>query len=278
MAPAGCAAPTAGPIPDPCGNGAASSAHDETGGGAARPRRRAPAGEQKDTDSAARRRTPNEHAGHRSRLRERLARDETLADYELAELVLFRSIPVQDTKPVAKALIRRFGSFAAALSAPPAQLREVRGVGDAVVADFRIVRAAAERLALGEIKARETLSSTDAVVAYYRTKLRGAEREEFHVLYLDKKNGYLASERAQVGTVDHTPVYPREVLKRAIELGASAIVLVHNHPSGDPAPSRADIAMTARIVEALAPVGITVHDHLVIGASGHVSLRGAGHM
>jgi DNA repair protein RadC len=194
------------------------------------------------------------------------------------ELFLFRSIPRRDTKPVAKALIGAFGSFAAALAAPAHRLKAIDGVGDAVVSDFRLVRAAAERFAQESLAERDTLTSTDAVVTYYRTKLRAAEREEFHVLYLDKKNRYLASERAQVGTVDHTPVYPREVLKRAIEHGASAIVLVHNHPSGDPTPSRADVTMTKKIVEATAAVGITVHDHLVIGRNDHTSLRAHGLM
>ena len=155
---------------------------------------------------------------------------------------------------------------------------ETDGVGDRVASDLRIVRDCAERMVHADLEARENLSSTDAVVAYFRTKLRGAEREEFHLLFLDKKNGLLAAEKAQEGTVDHTPVYPREVLRRAIELGASAIVMVHNHPTGDPTPSRADIMMTAKIVEALAPMGITVHDHLVLGGNNFTSLRAEGFM
>jgi len=216
--------------------------------------------------------------GHRERLRARFDRGETLADYELLELVLFRPIPRRDTKPVAKAMIARFGSFAAAVSAPAGQLMEIDGVGPRVVSDFRLIRKAAERFAHAELMARRTLSSTDAVAEYYRTVLRAADREEFHVLFLDKKNRFLASECAGVGTVDHTPVYPREVLSRALAHGASAIVLVHNHPSGDPTPSRADVAMTRQIVEATAPVGIAVHDHVIVGGTRFVSLRGEGLM
>ncbi|MBJ3775531.1 DNA repair protein RadC [Acuticoccus sp. 2012] len=214
--------------------------------------------------------------GHRERLRARFDRGETLADYELLELLLFRSVPRRDTKPMAHAMIATFGSFAATLAAPASRLREIEGVGDKVASDFRMVRAAAERFAHAALTTRETLSSTDAVADYYRARLRTAAREEFHVLYLDKKNRFLATECSQTGTVDHTPVYPREVMKRALEHGASAIVLVHNHPSGDPTPSRADVAMTARIIDAGTPLGVTVHDHLIIGGDGYVSLRGEG--
>jgi DNA repair protein RadC len=229
-----------------------------------------------------RRKRPNAAAealeGHRSRLRARFDRGEELPDYELLELLLTRSLARQDTKPIAKKLVKRFGSLSGALAAPAGRLMEIDGVGQRVASDLRLVRRCAERFVRADLAARETLASTDAVVDYFRTTLRGAEREEFHVLFLDKKNGFLAAEKAQEGTVDHTPVYPREVLKRAIELGASAIVLVHNHPSGDPTPSRADVTMTARIVEAVAPVGITVHDHLVIGGNDYASLRASGLM
>ncbi|WP_425428461.1 RadC family protein [Acuticoccus kandeliae] len=222
--------------------------------------------------------TENVAAGHRDRLRARFDRGEALPDYELLELLLFRSLPRRDTKPIARAMMKDFGSFAAALAAPAMRLRQIDGVGDKVVHDFRMIRVAAERFARAALEKKITIGSTEAVVDYYRTQLRLAEREEFHILFLDKRNGVLASERAQVGTVDHTPVYPREVLKRAIELGASAIVLVHNHPSGDPTPSRADIKMTKTIVDALAPVGITVHDHLIIGGDRFTSLRAEGLM
>ena len=217
--------------------------------------------------------TPDVRTGHRQRLRARFDAGEVLQDYELLELLLFRSVPRRDTKPLAKALIATFGSFAGTLSAPLARLEEVAGVGPAVASDFKLVREAAERFAHAELSTRETLGSTDAVVAYYRAKLRAAEREEFHILYLDKKNRFIASEKLAEGTVDHAPVYPREVLKRALHHGASAIVLVHNHPSGDPTPSRADITMTKRIIDGATPLGIAVHDHLIIAGNGFTSLR-----
>lgn len=220
--------------------------------------------------------SPDLAEGHRQRLRQRFDRGERLADYELLELLLFRPIPRRDTKPVAKAMIAEFGSFAGALSAPAARLTEIDGVGERVVSDFRLVRAAAERLALAELAERPVLSSTDAVAGYFRTKLAGLPREEFHILFLDKKNRFLADECAGVGTVDHAPVYPREVLTRALALSASGIVLVHNHPSGDPTPSRADIAITRKIVEAMAPVGIAVHDHIIVAGAKHLSMRGEG--
>ncbi|MEM8664811.1 MAG: DNA repair protein RadC [Pseudomonadota bacterium] len=217
-------------------------------------------------------------SGHRERLRARFDRGETLADYELLELALFRAIPRRDTKPIAKTMIAKFGSFAGAIAAPPARLREIDGVGERVVCDLRLIRAAAERFARADLTARKTLSSTEAVADYYRAVLAAAEREEFHILFLDKKNQFLATECAGIGTVDHTPVYPREVVTRALAHNASAIVLVHNHPSGDPTPSRADVAMTAQIVEALAPVNIGVHDHIIIAGPAFLSLRGEGYM
>ncbi|UOM34842.1 DNA repair protein RadC [Acuticoccus sp. I52.16.1] len=222
--------------------------------------------------------SPDLAAGHRERLRDRFDRGETLPDYELLELLLFQSIPRRDTKPTAKALIAEFGSFAAVLSASSSRLMAVSGVGERVASDFRLIRAAAERLTHDALADRPLLTSTDAVVDYFRAKLRGLPREEFHVVYLDKKNKMLASECAGAGTVDHTPVYPREVLKRALELGASALVLVHNHPSGDPTPSRADITMTEKVIEGAAPLGLTVHDHIIVGANTHTSLRGEGYL
>ncbi len=222
--------------------------------------------------------TPDLASGHRDRLRARFDRGETLPDYELLELMLFRSIPRRDTKPIAKALMAEFGAFAAVLSAPATRLMAVSGVGERVVGDLRLIRAAAERLTHDALAERSVLSSTDAVVDFFRAKLRGLEREEFHVLYLDKKNKMLASECAGTGTVDHTPVYPREVLKRALELGASAVVLVHNHPSGDPTPSRADIAMTAKIIDGATPLGLSVHDHIIVGDNTYTSLRGEGYV
>ena len=217
-------------------------------------------------------------AGHRERLRARFDRGETLSDYELLELLLFRPIPRRDTKPIAKAMIAKFGSFASAISAPADRLTEMDGVGHRVVSDFRLVRAAAEQMTLAAMTRTEQLGSTDAVANYYRAKLTGLTREEFHILFLDKKNKFLASECAGVGTIDHAPVYPREVVTRALAVGASAIVLVHNHPSGDPTPSRADVAVTQTIVQALSPVGIAVHDHVIIAGAAHLSLRGEGYL
>lgn len=215
-------------------------------------------------------------SGHRERLRARFDRGETLSDYELLELLLFRAIPRRDTKPIAKTMIAAFGSFAGVLAAPADRLTEIDGVGSRVVSDLRLVRAAAERMALAALQKGDLLGSTDAVADYYRAKLVGLAREEFHILFLDKKNRFLASECAGVGTVDHAPVYPREVVSRALSLAASAIVLVHNHPSGDPTPSRADVAVTQTILQALATVGIAVHDHVIIAGDRHLSLRGEG--
>jgi DNA repair protein RadC len=218
---------------------------------------------------------PHYH-GHRERLRARFreAGPEALADYELLELVLFRAIPQRDVKPLAKALLHRFGSFAEVIAAPPARLREVPGVGETVVTELKVVHAAASRLLRGEVKGREVLSSWSAVLDYCRTVQGFAEKEEFRILFLDKRNKLIADEVQQTGTVDHTPIYPREVIKRALELSATAIILVHNHPSGDPTPSRADIEMTKAIVDVAKPLGIAVHDHIIVGRDGHASLKG----
>jgi DNA repair protein RadC len=213
--------------------------------------------------------------GHRDRLRRRLltAGIDAVADYELLELVLFRALPRRDVKPLAKALIARFGSFADVVAAPPARLAEVKGVGDAVIAELKIVHAAANRFARDEIKRRPALSSWSAVLDYCRTAQAFAEVEQFRILFLDKRNQLIADEVQQTGTVDHTPVYPREVVKRALEHSATAVVLVHNHPSGDPTPSRADVQMTQAIIEIAKPLGIAVHDHIIIGRDGHASLK-----
>lgn len=213
--------------------------------------------------------------GHRQRLREKFSRSsaDSLADYELLELLLFRSLPRRDTKPIAKALIARFGSFAAVLKAPGKLLKEVGGVGEAVVTELHLAQAAAERILRGEIDRKQALNSWSSVLDYCRASMAFADREQFRVLFLDKKNVLIGDEVQQVGTVDHTPVYPREVVKRALELSATAIILVHNHPSGDPAPSQADIAMTHKIIEAALPLGIIVHDHVIIGKNGHASLK-----
>jgi DNA repair protein radc len=221
--------------------------------------------------------TPHYH-GHRERLRNRFreAGEASLADYELLELVLFRSIPRRDVKALAKELIRRFGSFAEVIAAPPSRLREVEGVGESVVTDIKIVEAAARRIARGAVAKRPVLSSWSAVIDYCRTAMAFADKEHFRVLFLDKRNGPIADELQQTGTVDHTPVYPREVVKRALELSATAIILVHNHPSGDPTPSSADIKMTRTIGEIAKALGVTVHDHIIVGRDGHASFRGLG--
>lgn len=215
------------------------------------------------------------YLGHRDRLRERFASagPDTLPDYELLELVLFRSIPRRDVKPIAKELIRRFGSFAEVVAAPQHLLTEVPGVGDAVATDLRIVAAAGQRLARGQVTKRQVLASWSSVLDYCRAAMAFEVREQFRILFLDKKNALIADEVQQVGTVDHTPVYPREIVRRALELSSTAIILVHNHPSGDPAPSQADIKMTREVIEVARAMGIVVHDHLIIGRDGHASFK-----
>jgi DNA repair protein RadC len=218
---------------------------------------------------------PHYH-GHRERLRTRFreAGGDALADYEVLELILFRSLPRRDVKPLAKDLLKKFGSFAEVLSAPPARLKEVEGIGEATVTDLKVALAAAQRLARGELKRRPVLASWSAVLDYCRTAMAFADKEQFRVLFLDKRNQVIADELQQVGTVDHTPVYPREVVKRALELSATALILVHNHPSGDPTPSRADIQMTQSVIDVAKPLGIVVHDHIIVGKDGHASFKG----
>ena len=215
-------------------------------------------------------------AGHRERLRERFRKggSAALADYEFLELILFRAVPRRDVKPIAKALIARFGSYAEVLGARPERLAEVAGLGEAAITELKIVEAAARRLAQSSIEKRRNLGSTTAVVDYCRTAMAFIDHEEFRILFLDKKNQLLADEVQGVGTIDHAPVYPREVMRRALELGATALILVHNHPSGDPTPSTADIAMTMQISTLGKALNIVVHDHLVIGRQGHASFRG----
>jgi DNA repair protein RadC len=220
---------------------------------------------------------PHYH-GHRERLRERFRQNgaETLPDYELMELILFRAIPRRDTKPLAKAILARFGSFAEAINADEDRLAEIQGLGQAAITEIRLVRAAAVRLMQCEVMKRPLLGSWDKVIGYCRAAMGFQMREEFRILFLDKRNRLVADEVQGRGTVDHTPVYVREVLKRALELSASAIILVHNHPSGDPTPSRADIEMTKEIMAAAEKLDISVHDHLIVGRDGHISLRSAG--
>jgi DNA repair protein RadC len=191
-------------------------------------------------------------------------------------MVLYRAIRRGDTKPLAKRLITRFGSFAEVMSAPPDRLMEVAGVGEAVATEIKIVHAAAMRLMRGEVLNRPLLSSWNAILDYVRAAMAFSDTEQFRILFLDKKNQLIADEVQQHGTVDHTPVYTREVIKRALELGASAIVLIHNHPSGDPAPSLPDIEMTKKIVDAGQRLGLTIHDHVIVGRKGSFSFRSNG--
>ena len=213
--------------------------------------------------------------GHRDRLRQRFLRQgpDALPDYELLELLLTFAIPRSDVKPLAKQLIARFGSFAEVIAADPERLMEVKGVKQNTAIALIAVRAAAARLLKGGLAERPLLGSFNTVIDYCRAAMAFDATERFRILFLDKKNRLLADEVQQRGTVDHTPVYPREVVKRAIELGATALILVHNHPSGDPTPSRADIAMTKEVVAAAKTVDIVVHDHIVVARSGHASLR-----
>ena len=217
---------------------------------------------------------PHYH-GHRMRLRERFhgAGPDALSDYELLEMVLFAAQPRRDMKPLAKKLLAKFGSFAEVIHAPETRLREVKGVGDATINGLKLIAAAASRIAKGQLKARTLLSSWNDVIDYCRTSMAFADKEQFRILFLDKRNQLIADEVQQIGTVDHTPVYPREVIKRALELSATAIILVHNHPSGDPTPSQADIQMTKAIVGIATPLGIAVHDHIIVGKNGHASLK-----
>jgi DNA repair protein RadC len=226
-------------------------------------------------DSGLAEAAPHYH-GHRERLRGRFrdAGAEALSDYELLELLLFRALPRRDVKPLAKALLAKFGSFAEVIAAPEARLAEVKGLGGAAITELKIVQAAASRLLRGAIIKRAVLSSWSSVLDYCRTAQGFADREQFRVLFLDKRNALIADEVQQTGTIDHTPVYPREVVKRALELSASAIILVHNHPSGDPTPSAADVQMTKAIIAVANPLGIAVHDHLIVGKDGHASLKG----
>ncbi len=219
--------------------------------------------------------TPH-YKGHRERLRSRFLEtgDQGLPDYEILEMLLFRSIPQRDVKPLAKELIARFGSLSGVLGARRERLTEVKGVGDSVAADLKLVEAAGRRLARQSIQDKPVLGSWKDVIDYCHAAMAHADRETFRILFLDKRNHLITDEVQGVGTVDHTPVYPREVIRRALEVSATAIILVHNHPSGDPTPSNADIRMTEDIIAIAGPMGISVHDHIIIGRNGHASLRG----
>jgi len=218
------------------------------------------------------------HLGHRERLRDRALAGGLAAvpDYELLELLLFRTVPRGDVKPLAKQLIARFGSLGAVLAASGEALRTVPGVGEAIALDLNLVQEAALRAAREQVARRPVISSWSALLAYVKTALAHEPREQFRLLFLDKKNQLIADEIMNRGTVDHAPVYPREVARRALELSACALILVHNHPSGDPTPSSADVDMTRQIVEACRALRIGVHDHLVVGRDGTASFKALG--
>ncbi|MCV6601272.1 MAG: DNA repair protein RadC [Cohaesibacter sp.] len=218
------------------------------------------------------------YMGHRERLRHkfRTSGPQALHDYELLELVLFRAIPRRDIKPLAKQLLERFGSFSEVISAPDHLLEEFPGIGPSVITEMKIILAAAAHFAHGKVKNRPVLSSWKAVIDHCRTSMAFNTIEQFRVLFLDKKNALITDEVQQEGTIDHTPVYTREVIKRALELSATAIILVHNHPSGDPTPSQADIDMTKVLASAAEPLGISIHDHIIVAKNGHTSFRGLG--
>lgn len=219
--------------------------------------------------------TEADYHGHRERLRNRYREngEAALADYEILELLLFRLIPRRDTKPIAKALLARFGTLGGVFGAPAHLLQEVSGVGEAVALDLKLVASVSQRMLKSELANKPVLSSWKALIDYCHSAMAHETREQFRLLFLDKRNALIADEVQGRGTIDHTPVYPREVVRRALELSATAIILVHNHPSGDPTPSRADIDMTKTIIDTAKPMGIAVHDHIIIGKNGHVSLR-----
>lgn len=223
---------------------------------------------------------PSYIADHRKRLRARFLSGgaDAVPDYELLELTLFRAIPRRDVKPLARELLEKFNDYNGVITAPTERLREVSGVGDAVICELKIVEAAAQRLARSRVIRRHVVSSWDALIDYCHATMAHRETEQFRILFLDRKNTVIADEEQARGTVDHVPVYPREVVKRALELNASALILVHNHPSGDPTPSQEDIAMTEQINTAACALGLTLHDHIIIGKSTEVSFRAEGYL
>jgi DNA repair protein RadC len=216
--------------------------------------------------------------GHRDRLRKRFREGGSgaVTDYELVELILFRAIPRRDVKPLAKEILAMFGSFAEAITAPPERLMEINGVTDAVVTEIKVVLAAALRTSQSEVRKRPVLAAMSTVLSYLRSAMAFEDREQFRILFLDRRNKLIADEVQTRGTIDHTPVYTREVMKRALELSASAIILAHNHPSGDPTPSKADVDMTKQIVDVATKLGVVVHDHIILGRDGHLSMKSVG--
>ncbi len=216
--------------------------------------------------------------GYRARLRQKLLRSgaDALHDYELIEMVLYAAHPRGDTKPLAKRLLKKFGSFNNAITAEPARLKEVDGMGEAAVAALKLTEAAAVRLAQGEVMGGNVIASWSALLDYCHAAMARQRTEQFRILFLDRKNRLIADELQGRGTIDHTPVYPREVVKRALDLDASALIMVHNHPSGDPTPSKADIEMTREVGQAVNAVGISLHDHIVVSRTGHASFKSLG--
>ncbi|MFD2738356.1 DNA repair protein RadC [Sulfitobacter aestuarii] len=223
---------------------------------------------------------PSYLADHRQRLRTRFREGgaQAMPDYELLELVLFRAIPRRDVKPLARALMDQFGDFNRVIAADTARLRDVTGIGDAVITELKVIEAAAQRMARARILQQHVVSNWNALLDYCHIYMAHRETEQFRVLYLDRKNVLIADEVQGRGTVDHVPVYPREVAKRALELNASALILVHNHPSGDPSPSQADISMTEQIKTACDALGLVLHDHLIIGRGRELSFRSQGYL
>ncbi|MCF2871431.1 DNA repair protein RadC [Octadecabacter sp. G9-8] len=221
---------------------------------------------------------PSYLSDHRKRLRHRFLTGgaKAMPDYEILELTLFRVIPRQDVKPLARRLIDTFGDLNGVLSAPIARLERVDGVGTAVALELKVMETVTHRMARAKIMQRHVISSWDAVLDYCHTVMAHRDTEQFRVLFLDRKNVLIADEEQGAGTVDHVPVYPREVVKRALELNASAMILVHNHPSGDPTPSDEDIAMTNQIANAAKALSISLHDHLIIGRSRELSFKSQG--
>jgi len=216
--------------------------------------------------------------GHRDRMRTRVlaGQGDTMADYEMLELVLFVALPRVDTKTLAKTLIARFGSYSAVIAAPPDELREIKGIGDSAIATLKVIQLAAQRLARAEVIDRPVLNNWDRLMDYLHTVLARERIEQFRVLFLDTRNRLLADEAQARGTVNHTPVYPREVVKRALELKATALILVHNHPSGDPTPSREDLEMTQEVKRAASALSIALHDHVIVGNGKWLSFRQEG--
>jgi DNA repair protein RadC len=221
---------------------------------------------------------PTDNAGHRKRLRDRFLKGggDALADYELLEMVLFQAQARRDMKPLAKALLQRFGSFADVISADPVELGEIDGAGPSIIAALKTIQVSAQRLIRDEVMDKPILSSWQRLMDYCRATMAHNKIESFRVLYLNNRNELIADEEQQRGTVDHTPVYPRQVVKRGLELHATALIMVHNHPSGDPTPSKADISMTKEVRDIAEKLGISLHDHIIVSKSGNTSFKDLG--